>query len=181
MAPISSGRPTWVVPCDDTRNVGASSRVKPRSRITRSTLRVQRSVAINPGLVALTRTPCCMSISAIALVKFSKATLTDPPMVNSADPARDPMPAIFTMLPLTVRKCGHTARRHPDIAVKFQRESVLPVFFCQGEEVRPFCRPGIVHQQVERPKCPTATATARAGASGSRRLARNTCVETPVY
>jgi hypothetical protein len=32
--------------------------------------------------------------------KFSEATLTDPPMVNAAESAREPMPTILTMLPL---------------------------------------------------------------------------------
>jgi hypothetical protein len=49
-------------------------------------------------------------MSAIALVKFRIATLTEPPMVNSAEPAREPMPTMLTMQPRDSRRCGHAAR-----------------------------------------------------------------------
>jgi hypothetical protein len=51
-----------------------------------------------------------LPISAIALAIFSKAALTDPPIVNSADPAREPIATILTMLALIERKCGRAAR-----------------------------------------------------------------------
>ena len=72
--------------------------------------RPKRSVSTSPGLIAFTRTPSFMPISAIALVKFSSATLTEPPMVNSAEPEREPTPTILTMQPRVSRRCGQAAR-----------------------------------------------------------------------
>jgi hypothetical protein len=117
-----------------------------------------------------------MPISTIALMTFSKAALTDPPIVYSAGSGagtdRDDIDdAGFDRAQVRPGGAGH-----PHITVKFQCESILPVFFCQREEVCAFgcCR--IVHPRSRRSKCPTACAMACAGAAGSRRSAEITWI-----
>ena len=39
------------------------------------------------------------------------AAFTVPPIVNSADAVRPPMPAMFTMQPPLALRCGHAARQ----------------------------------------------------------------------
>jgi hypothetical protein len=58
------------------------------------------SVAIEPGLMVLTRTPSLIPRSARTFVRFISAALTVPPMVNSAEPVRPPMPTMLMMPPL---------------------------------------------------------------------------------
>ncbi len=112
-------------------------------------LRPKRSVSIRPGLIAFTRTPSLTPISAIALVKFSNATLTEPPMVNSAEPAREPMPTMLTMQPSLLAQMRPCGARRADIAVEFQCEAVLPVVLGEGEEVGALGGAGIVDQDIE--------------------------------
>jgi hypothetical protein len=61
-----------------------------------------RSVAIEPGLMALTRTPSRTPRSASALVRFRTAALTAPPMVNSALPVAGDGPAARRYLETTL-------------------------------------------------------------------------------
>ena len=65
---------------------------------------------MNPGLIALTRTPSFTPRSASALVSSRHAALTLPPMVNSALPVRPPTPMMLTMVPLLAIRCFQAAR-----------------------------------------------------------------------
>ena len=47
-----------------------------------------RSVVIEPGLMALTRTPSLMPRSASALVRYSSAALTEPPIARPSPQLR---------------------------------------------------------------------------------------------
>ena len=83
---------------------GASPRAAASAEIpsllaSRSIRSVNRTVRIDPGLIALTRTPSFTPRSARLFVKFSRAALTEPPIANSAFPVLPPTPAMLIMLP----------------------------------------------------------------------------------
>src|SRR4051812_6659192 len=68
----------------------ASSSPTPFSPASFRTRPARRSVLIEPGLMALTRTPSRTPRSARHLVRLSRAALTEPPMVNSVTSATFP-------------------------------------------------------------------------------------------
>src|SRR3954452_7269151 len=76
-----------------------------RSRLTRSTLRAKRQAPIDPGLMILIAVcaPQAMPLPAIGFVAFSGAALTDPPIVNAAEPVCDPTHTIVEKQPLLAR------------------------------------------------------------------------------
>jgi hypothetical protein len=164
---ISSGLPTFAVPFDIRTNIIASLRNGVCPRLTRSKLRVNdwfqsvRGQWHRPARIAQSNTT-------IASVKFNSATLTDSPMVNSPDPARALIPTMLTMLPLVPADAA-TPLGSSHIAVKFQGESICPVFRLSVRRVRPIRRTGVVHQQVEATELCDCL---RNGFRGRRRLPR---------
>jgi hypothetical protein len=90
-----------------------------RSSAIDATRACKRSVSIEPGLMALTRTPSVMPRSDNALVRLSNAAFTDPPIVNSALAVRPPTPTILTIAPRVCIKCCQAARAQRIAAKNF--------------------------------------------------------------
>ena len=141
----------------------------PCSRACASMRPFKRSVAIEPGLMALTLTPSRLPRSASTLVRFINAALTAPPMAKSALPVRPPMPAMLTIVPCVRMRCGHAARQS-----RIAANSLSAKPSCQSASIRSrksprFVAPATLTTASMRPHCSMVVAISSAGAVGSRR------------
>ena len=121
-----TGRRNELRPSPELMRCAACSRSMPCSDAKRSSLFCNRSVAIEPGLIALTRTPSFKPRSASAFVRLSNAALTEPPIANSALPVRPPMPDDVDDAALARFQMRPRSAATSHCSEELQRESVTP-------------------------------------------------------
>ena len=110
---------------------------------------VSRSVLMNPGLMALTRTPSLTPRSASAFVNSRAAALTLPPIVKSALPVRPPTPMMLTIVPLLAIRCFQAARLRRIAPKNFSANPSVPVGVGELEEIAALGGAGVVDQQID--------------------------------